>query len=406
MISVGIDVSKGKSVVCAMKPGGEVLFAPLEILHTTEDLVSLATTLQNYSEEVRVVLEATGHYHWPVVSLLVENNIFVSCINSLRMSRYCAQDIRKGKSDKIDSIKIASYGIAYWSDLEPISPTGEAYEELRFLSRQYYQHTSFLIKAKINLGNLLDQTMPGIKVLLHSENRTNKYLYVVERYWHFGNILHMGETAFTNDFCEWGKEKRFLKNKIIANRIFMLAHNGITTLPLSRSTKLVMQEAIKMVQEAEKSKDVILQRMQELACGLPEYATVLAMEGVGPILAPRLIAEIGDVRRFHSGSALIAYTGIDAPEKQSGSFRAEHRRISKRGNKYLRKTGYEIMTTITSNKPDNDAVYNFIMKKKAEGKRGKLALIAGLNKFLRIYYARVKEVYQETEARFDLRIAN
>lgn len=406
MISVGIDVSKDKSVVCILKPGGEVLATPFEMPHTMKALLSLITLLKGYEEETRVVLEATGHYHWPVVQMLIDNHVFVTCVNSLRMSRYCSQSIRKGKTDKIDAVKIASYGIAYWSELEQVQPSSDVYEELRFLSRQYYQHSSFLIKAKINLGNLLDQAMPGIKTLLHSENRTNKYLYVAERYWHFGNILQMGEKAFVADFCSWGKEQKYLKNETIAKRLYDLAQNSITTLPLSESTKFVMMEAIKMTREAEKSKDGILLCMADLASTLPEYETVLAMEGVGPVLAPRLIAEIGDVRRLHSGSALIAYAGIDAPERQSGSFRAENRSISKRGNKYLRKTGYEIMMLLMSHKPSEDAVYSFVMKKMSEGKRGKLALIAGLNKFLRIYYARVKEVYQQTETHLGIRISN
>lgn len=45
-------------------------------------------------------------------------------------------------------------------------------------------------------------------------------------------------------------------------------------------------------------------------------------------------------------------------------------------------------------KPTNDtAVYDFLLKKEAEGKPPRVAKIAALNKFLRIYYARVKELY-------------
>jgi len=63
MISVGIDVSKGKSTVCIMKPGGEVLHTPFEILHTMEGVLSLVKLIKTYDEEVRVILEDTGHYH-------------------------------------------------------------------------------------------------------------------------------------------------------------------------------------------------------------------------------------------------------------------------------------------------------------------------------------------------------
>ena len=139
----------------------------------------------------------------------------------------------------------------------------------------------------------------------------------------------------------------------------------------------------------------IITRMKELAKSLPEYETVRSMGGVGDVLAPKLIAEIGDIRRFHNGKALIAFAGIDAPPYQSGQFTGTNRKISKRGSKVLRKIGYETMRVLKTHKaPEDDAVYRFILKKESEGKSKRQAKIAGLNKFLRIYYARVNEVYQ------------
>lgn len=157
-------------------------------------------------------------------------------------------------------------------------------------------------------------------------------------------------------------------------------------------------EAIRILQEICKTLETILTRMQELAKSLPEYKTVNDMQGVGVVLASRLIAEIGDVRRFHSGSALIAYAGIDAPPYQSGNFYGTKRRISKRGSALLRKTGYEVMKCLKTVKPTTDcAVYDYMIKKENEGKHKTCAKIAALNKFLRIYYARVMEVYSFLE---------
>lgn len=156
---------------------------------------------------------------------------------------------------------------------------------------------------------------------------------------------------------------------------------------------MLVQEAVKVLLQTEKSLHTILTRMKELAKELKEYTIIRAMPGVGEKLAPRLIAEIGDIRRFHSGGALIAYAGLDSPPYESGKFSASKRKISKRGSSVLRKTGYEIMKCLKTVKPINDdAVYKYILKKEAEGKAKKVAKIAGLNKFLRIYYARVKEV--------------
>ena len=95
-----------------------------------------------------------------------------------------------------------------------------------------------------------------------------------------------------------------------------------------------------------------------------------------------------------SGSGLIAYAGIDAPPYQSGKFTGTDRHISKRGSSTLRKVGFETMTCLVMQKKCGDPVYDFIRKKQAEGKACKVAKIAGFNKFLRIYYARVMEVYQ------------
>ena len=119
------------------------------------------------------------------------------------------------------------------------------------------------------------------------------------------------------------------------------------------------------------------------------------MPGCGEKLTPRIIAEIGDIRRFKNAGSLIAYAGLDAPPYQSGQFEASNRHISKRGNKYLRKTGYEIMQSIIRSCSDKSEIKIYILKKEAEGKLKKVAKVAGMNKFLRIYYGTVKRRYKE-----------
>ncbi|WP_347473450.1 transposase [Clostridium sp. CT7] len=156
---------------------------------------------------------------------------------------------------------------------------------------------------------------------------------------------------------------------------------------------MIILETIKGIHSTGITLNKILSRMKELAKLLPEYDVVLNMNGVGERLAPRIIAEIGDVRKYYSAKALVAYSGIDAPPYQSGNFNGNNRKISKRGSRYLRKTGYEIMKSIKCRVPTKDtAVYDYIIKKESEGKAKKQAKIAGLNKFLRIYYARVSEI--------------
>lgn len=137
--------------------------------------------------------------------------------------------------------------------------------------------------------------------------------------------------------------------------------------------------------------------MSELAKKLPEYEIIKGIPGIGERLTCKIISEIGDIKRFKNAGGLIAYAGLDTPPYQSGQFEAKVRHISKRGNKYLRKVGYEAIMSIKMVCGPGTELYDYIIKKENEGKAKKVAKIAGLNKLLRIYYGKVRKVYRELE---------
>lgn len=398
MISVGIDVSKEKSTVCILKPYGEVISSPFEIRHIERDLSELTSMLKRFDDEVRVVMEATGIYHLPLLTYLQDAGLFVTIVNPLVMKKYASAVLRKGKTDVLDSIKIANYGLDNWYHLLNHESSDEIYQELRILGRQYTHYMKLRIDSVLSLTHLLDYTMPGIKQLLRGWNSStgkDKLADFAAEFWHFDNITSKSEKQFVSSYCRWAKKKGYHQSESKAKEIYALALNGIPTIPSNTpSTKMLVLESVRVLREVDNTLSIILSRMQDLASSLKEYPVVRDMEGVGDVLAPKLIAEIGDVRRFHSGKALVAYAGIDAPPYQSGQFIGTNRRISKRGSSTLRKIGYETMKCLKAIKPENDNVYNFMIKKEQEGKPHKVAKMAGLNKFLRIYYARVMEVYQ------------
>ena len=395
MISVGIDISKDKSTVCMLRPYGEVVEAPHSIDHTEQALNALIERIQSFDEDVKVVLEATGGYHQVVVTKLLSAGIFTVVVNPYIMKKNCAAALRKAKTDKIDSIRIASYGIDHWFSMTAYCPPDEIYAELKLLGRQYDRYVRLKVNCKIQLANLLDGVMPGIKTILQGTvpaySTKDKLCDFVEKYWHYDNIKKMSEKRFIEDYGKKGY--RCSESQAIA--IYQLSKNNIPTLKSDTpSTKMLVLQAVKAVRDAEITLSLIISQMQEIASTLPEYSVVRNMKGVGDVLSVRLIAEIGDVRRFHNGSALVAFAGIDAPPYESGKFIGTKRNISKRGSSTLRKIGYEIMHSLKVVKPTEDsAVYDFIIKKETEGKPKRVAKIAGLNKFLRIYYARVMETY-------------
>ena len=400
MISVGVDVSKGKSMVCILKPYGEIVCSPFEVQHSESDLEEMDSLLKKIDGEIRVVMEATGIYHLPILTFLRERGYFVSVINPFVMKKFAKDNsLRGAKTDKLDSIMIANYGIEKWYKLQKFEGDEEIYAELKLLGRRYRSYMELHVKSLLELTHVLDYVMPGIKNLFNSwdeASNKDKLSDFVERFWHFDLITSLSLEEFTEEYLAWAKEKKYHQSRSKAEKVYELASNGIPTLSSGTpSTKMIVQEAISVLRAADSSLHNILARMKELAKTLPEYSTVRAMGGVGDVLAPKLIAEIGDVRRLHNAKALIAWAGIDPPPYESGQFVGSRRKITKRGSSTLRKVGYEVMRVLKSHKaPEDDAVYNYILKKEAEGKSKKHAKIAGLNKFLRIYYARVMEVYK------------
>lgn len=400
MISVGIDVSKGKSTVCILKPYGEVICRPFKVLHTKQELDALDTLLNQLDGEKRIVMEATGIYHLPVLTFFHEKGYFVSVVNPYAMKKYAKDNsIRGAKTDKLDSIIVANYGIDKWFKLRRYEGDEAIYAELKFLGRRYRHYMELHVKALQEVTHILDYVMPGVKKMFSSWNEASgkdKLSDFVERFWHFDLITSMSLETFTQEYLLWAKEKKYRQSKSKAEAVYELACGGISTLSShTPSTKMLVQEAICVLRTVDRSLFLIVTRMQELAKTLPEYLTVREMGGVGDVLAVKLIAEIGDVRRLHNAKALIAWAGIDPPPYESGQFIGTRRKITKRGSSTLRKVGYEVMRVLKSHPaPKDDAVYNYILKKEKEGKSKRHAKIAGLNKFLRIYYARVIAVYQ------------
>ena len=143
---------------------------------------------------------------------------------------------------------------------------------------------------------------------------------------------------------------------------------------------------------------VVRGEMTRLAKELPEYETVHAMYGVGDTTAAQLMAEIGDVRNFSHRSSLVGFAGVDPAVDDSGKNVGNSTPATKRGSPHLRKTLFQIMTIYLRLAPQDEPVYQFLDKKRFEGKPYYVYMTAAANKFLRIYYARVKECMAKLDA--------
>ena len=397
MIAVGIDVSKSKSTVAILNGDGSIRAKPFDVHHVADELQALVDYIQRTSEPSTILMEPTSHYHYPVLKAFLDAGLSPSLVNPYLLKKCGDAELRKAKTDKKDAMRIARYALEKWYSLAPYSPMDQKYEDLRFLSSQYRQRISMVVKSKNQLINLLDESMPGITRILALKSRNPEkcmLLQFIKRFHSFDYINSIGKTRFMNSYTTLARKvgERNAAAKGLA--IYELSKASITTRSNSDYMDIALDQCVDILSDSQRAADEIMLQMQNIAETIPEYKVLLSMNGVGDRLGPVILAEIGDIRRFHSGKALNAYAGNDAPPYQSGQFESRSRHISKRGNPALRKACFEVMQALKLTKPQDDPVYLFMMKKEQEGKPYNVAKMAAVNKFLRIYYARAMELYK------------
>ena len=310
MLAVGIDISKSKSVAAILNQDGSMHTSPFEFHHTQPEL-----------------------------------DAFI----------------------KKDAVRIARYALEKSYSLVPYTSMEQKYEDLRFLARQYNQRMLTLKTNKVFLLNLLDETMPGITNILPLTTRTPETslsVLFINRFKSYDRIKKMGKSRFLDAFEKIARKSRNRQTKTYGLAIYETALYNITTRGENEYTLGAQDQCLELVCESQKAADSIILKMQTLAETLPEYAVLRSMAGVGDRLGPLILAEIGDIRRFHSGKALNAYAGNDAQ-------------------------------ALKLTQPQDDPVYLFLLKKEQEGKPYNVAKMAGVNKFLRIYYARAMETLKQ-----------
>ena len=401
MNAVGIDVSKGKSMVCVMRPFGEIVTSPYEVAHTISELSELAKTLKSLNGETKVIMECTGSYHLPIANALHEAGLIVCAVHAQLIRNFGNNTIRKVKTDKADSVKIANYGLTNWLDLKEYVPEDDIRHMLKAFSRQYNKYNKLKVALKNNLISLLDQTFPGVNELFSSPSRESdghqKWLDFAKTFWHCECVCGVSPRAFSERYSKWCKRSGYYFNQSKADAIYAHATGHFNVIPKSETTKLLITQAVIQTNAVAESLAIIACEMKRLAMLLPEYTVIREFRGVGDVLCPQLIAEVGDIYRFSRKQSLVCFAGLEPENSQSGKYSADGK-VSKKGSPHLRKALFQVMDCLLKHSPTDDPIYQFLDRKRAEGKHYYNYMTAGSAKFLRIYYARVKEYLDELYA--------
>jgi len=394
MYAVGIDVSKGRSTVAVLEPLGKTVAKPFEVRHTKSGMNDLVNYLNTLDGECRIVLEHTGRYYEPMVRWLSGAGLFVSAVNPKIIKDFDNNSLRRVKTDKADAKKIGRFALDKWYKLRQYTAMDNIRTQLKTMNRQMSFYQKQQTAYKNNLISLMDETYPGANKFFTSPKRpdgSEKWVDFIEKFWHVDCVCNISLNAFTEKYQKWCKKHGYIFQPDKPAVIYNASKDLIPILAKDDMTKLFVQQAVTQLNAISKAVEELRQQMNSLASQLPEYPVVMSMFGVGTTLGPQLIAEIGDVHKFTKRSQLTAFAGVDPGVNESGDYAQKSVHTSKHGSPYLRKSLFLIMEVLIKKQPEDDPVYRFMAKKRDEGKPYYVCMTAGANKFLRIYFGKVKE---------------
>ncbi|KAF5425884.1 Transposase [Candidatus Methanomarinus sp.] len=380
-ILIGIDVSKDKQDICIKNNNGNIL-KRLKIKNTKEDLDKLYTIVDklkaNAGENADAFfgMEATGIYCFPLYSALKRDGCLVKLFNPIQTDGYRKMEIRKTKTDSIDSAIIADMLLYH----EP--PVSTAFDnlaiyQLRELCRVRQRNVEKRTKCKIQLIRNLDLVWPGYKSIMKSIlGKTS--MAILKRYSVPSNVA-------ARPFEEiYGMIKKVSRSQIKRKQVQdMYNHTGcILTVPeidsvISVEIKTLVSEIELYNEQIQALEKTISQLMSQID------SQITTIPGIGNNLGAVILGEIGEVGRFSNVKKLVAFAGLDPIVKSSGNFKNKSGPISKRGSPDLR---WALFMAANVARQNDVNLRKYYEKKRNEGKHFYAALNAVAAKLLRIVY--------------------
>ena len=387
MIYVGIDVAKDKHDCFAMNSDGEILIEKLTITNNLDGFETLYNSLMNFSnslDNIKVGLEATGHYSNNILNFLTEKGFNIYLINPLQTNLYVkGQSLRKTKTDKLDAHVIATMLVS--DNLKPYIPVSYHISELKSLTRHRFRLVKENSKFKTSLVRLVDIVFPELPKIVSSVAQKSclALLYELPSAKDIAecNLTHLTHLLSNNSYKHFGRDK--------AIQIRDLARNSIGL--NSNSVSFELKQTISIIQFIQEQLDDVEKRIKEI---LKEInSPILTIPGISFKTAGSILAEIGDISRFDSPAKLLAFAGLDPSMYQSGKFFSTHSVMVKRGSKYLR---FALMTAARMVCLNDATFCTFKDRKMAEGKHYMVTMGHVAKKLVRVIYYLLKtnNIYQ------------
>ena len=372
---VGIDVGSDRHVVAAVDEDGQTVVKPVGFGEDVEGYGKLFGLLEAAPVAV-VALEATGHYWRNLFAALAGRGYAVALLNPLRTRRFAEGDLERTKTDAIDALGIARFAREKRPAATRLPDT--AGDELRELVRHRDRLVADFGDRVRQLHRLVDLGFPEFTR-------------------HVKSLDSMLASALLADYPN---AQAFAG--AAPRRLAKLVYDGVHKVGPELAQALIKAAKVSVgchhghayrlqVRHTCQDLDLLRRRIRELDGDIGrlldehEVGSLLtSIDGIGPLTAARLIAELGDIGRFGNAAALAAYVGVVPALKQSGKRRTQRAGLCPIGHARLRTALWMPLLGAVRRNPWLKAFYDRLISR---GKLPKVALVAAMRKLLAAVWA-------------------
>ena len=378
MIYVGIDVAKDKHDCCILGPDGEILFSPFTIQNSLtgyDELYEKIWSLTSDLTEIKVGLEATGHYHLNLLRSLIDNGLPSFVINPLHTNLFRkGQSLRKTKTDKVDAASIAMMLLTDRT-LKPYSDTSYHNEELKSLTSYRFDKVQERARLKTSVTRLVSILFPELEKLVPTLHMASVYALLSE----FPGASFVASVHLTRlkHLLHNASKGRYGRDMAINIRETAASSVG-SVLP---AKSLELKHTIHLIEVLTAEIDEIEESINTIMATLNSPITTIP--GIKNRMGAMILAEVGDFTRFDNPDQILAYAGLSPTTYQSGQLTSSYAHMEKRGSRYLRYALFNATQYVCIWDPTFKA---YLAKKRAEGKHYYVAVSHACKKLVRVIY--------------------
>ena len=375
MIYVGIDIAKLNHFASVLSSDGEVLIEPFKFTNDSDGFFMLLSKISSFDKDSIVIgLESTAHYGNNLLMFLVSKGYKVCLINPIQTAVLRKNNIRKTKTDKVDTYIIAK--ALMMNDFRYVTLQDIGLIQLKNLGRFRLKMVKQRTRLKIQLTSYVDQVFPELQYFFKSGiHHKGCYALLKEApspeaiaSMHLTHLTHLLKTNSHGHF----KKETALELRVLAQKS---VGNG------DKSISIQIAQSIEQIELLDSQLKRIEQEITDIVTSLD--SVIMTIPGIGAVNGGMILGEIGDIKRFSSPSKLLAFAGLDPSVYQSGSFQAKRTRMSKRGSKAFRCALMNAAHNVVKNNATFKTYYD---KKRDEGRSHYNALGHCAGKLVRIIY--------------------